>query len=237
MSIQNKLSCLIWLLWYNFACRYGSASHYIRSGKSSGELLVRLALRAFFWCDSNICVFSWAICCRWSSTQPVFFFVFFSPSGRSIGPMNTFYRSWYFDLHVGGLTLAARLFSTAFFFFSVFGWAWHFLAVVFFSLTHTTGSRKNKVCLLSMFMVTSRRGTTRVEREERKKVRALLLYCCLRKYLMCVQHSLICWGSSVLQPVSFVVNEGFIYANLCFFFLCFFLFHPLHTSHYSEFIF
>ncbi|XP_028434344.1 calcineurin-binding protein cabin-1 isoform X3 [Perca flavescens] len=33
----------------------------------------------------------------------------------------------------------------------------------------TTGSRKNKVCLLSMFMVASWRNTTRVERQERKK--------------------------------------------------------------------
>ncbi|XP_054467151.1 calcineurin-binding protein cabin-1 isoform X3 [Anoplopoma fimbria] len=37
------------------------------------------------------------------------------------------------------------------------------------NLPYTTGSRKNKLCLLSMFTVDSWRDTTRVEREERKK--------------------------------------------------------------------
>lgn len=203
-----RTSFHVWSDCFNTTLLVGRAGRLITLGQESllGSCYSRITCLFFFsffssMHDSNVCVFSCAICCRWSSTQPVFFLLFFFPStGRSIGPMNTFYRSWYFDLHVGGVNLAASLF----FLCSVFSWAWHFSAVVFFflfffSLTHTTGSRKNKVCLLSMFMVTSRRGTTRVEREERKKVRV----CCRcaaawGKYLMCEQHYLICRGSSVL---------------------------------------
>ena len=101
------------------------------------------------------------------------------------------------------------------------------LFLFFLCLTHTTGSRKNKVCLLSMFMVTSRRGTSRVEIEERKKVRAAEL----RKYSVCVTMCL-CVGNTVLcsditdlQPVVSVVNERlhFHKPDLLFTFLVLFL--------------
>lgn len=78
-----------------------------------------------------------------------------------------------------------------------------------------------------MFMVTSRRGTSRVEIEERKKVRAAEL----RKYSVCVTMCL-CVGNTVLcsditdlQPVVSVVNERlhFHKPDLLFTFLVLFL--------------
>lgn len=100
--------------------------------------------------------------------------------------MNSFCTSWYLDLHVGGLTLAASLFFIAFS-CSVIEWARYFSALLF---TLTTGSGKNKVCFLSMFLVASWRETTRVKGEENKKVRAAVAVLLADWGNMCTQHNL-----------------------------------------------
>lgn len=126
--------------------------------------------------------------------------------------MNSFCTSWYLDLHVGGLTLAASLFFIAFS-CSVIEWARYFSALLF---TLTTGSGKNKVCFLSLVCFWWPAGERRPELKERKTRRwGLLLLCCWLTEEICVRNT-ICSGSTVLHTVlcGWLRGEGFTYTNL-----------------------
>lgn len=114
-----------------------------------------------------------------------------------------------------------------------------FSKLFFLCLTHTTGSGKNKVCLLNMFMVTSRRGTSRVEIEERKKVRAAEL----RKCSVCVTMCLCVWVTQSCAQTLLISSlwflwlmRGYTCTNLTFFslFLCCFCHCWCDASLYTD---
>lgn len=138
--------------------------------------------------------------------------------------MNTFCRSWYFDLHVGGLTLAASVFSIAFF-CSVFGWASHFWAGFF--LIHTTGSRKNKVCLLSvlsMFMVTSWRNTTTSWKRGIEEGEGCCHYTADWGYTVCACSTILSVLAVLFFSLCSLLLMGASFKQTCHFCLKFFLF-------------
>lgn len=167
--------------------------------------------------DSNICVFSCAVCCRWSSTQEnlVFFW------GEECWPNEYICRSWYFDLHVGVLTLAASMFSIAFL-SSVVGWAFLFFNSFFPPHSHNRKSGKTRcVCIVCLWWPA---GETRPELKERKGTRWGLYY------WACTQHNHAFSGSTVCQP-GFLTLMGALLIQTCFFSLVFWCYSSLSVCH------
>lgn len=90
----------VWFDCLNVTLLIGKPQCLVVLGRGSllGEQLHLYYLPRFDVWLKHLCV---QLCWRWSSTQENL--VFFSSTGRSVGPMNASCRSWYFDLHVGGL--------------------------------------------------------------------------------------------------------------------------------------
>lgn len=224
----------VWFDCLNVTLLIGKPQCLVVLGRGSllGEQLHLYYLPRFDVWLKHLCV---QLCWRWSSTQENL--VFFSSTGRSVGPMNASCRSWYFDLHVGGLLPVCFQLPSS----SAVSSVDIFQQVIFiFSLPHSHNrKRENKVCLLNMFMVTSRRGTSRVEIEERKKVRAAEL----RKCSVCVTMCLCVWVTQSCAQTLLISSlwflwlmRGYTCTNLTFFslFLCCFCHCWCDASLYTD---